>query len=50
MLKNISNLGTTLSKNEQKNINGGWTYIMCIECKPLPPGYICMNEVFCGPN
>ena len=51
MLRNISNLGTTLSKNEQKNINGGWIYIICseIHCyEPLPRGYICMNEIPCG--
>ncbi|WP_201796527.1 hypothetical protein [Tenacibaculum discolor] len=48
MLKNISNLGSVLNKSEQKTIQGGWTYVMCTKCEPLPPGYICMNEVYCG--
>ncbi|WP_299157319.1 hypothetical protein [uncultured Tenacibaculum sp.] len=29
MLKNISNLGTTLGKSEQKSINGGFTFHEC---------------------
>lgn len=48
MLKNISNLGTTLDKKEQKEINGGLRLIMCYSCNPLPPGYACMNKVYCG--
>lgn len=48
MLKNVSNLGTVLNKTEQKSVNGGWIYVMCHTCTPLPPGYICMNQVFCG--
>ncbi|TDQ22827.1 hypothetical protein [Tenacibaculum caenipelagi] len=48
MLKNISNLGSILNKSEQKSIQGGWTYVMCTNCNPLPPGYICMNKPYCG--
>ncbi|MFT7900922.1 hypothetical protein VBY74_13175 [Tenacibaculum ascidiaceicola] len=48
MLKNISNLGSVLNKSEQKSINGGWIYVLCHNCEPLPRGYVCMNDVFCG--
>ena len=30
MLKNISNLGTTLNKEEQKSMNGGINFHECI--------------------
>ena len=48
MLNNISNLGSILNKSEQKSIKGGWIYVMCTTCDPLPSGYICMNKPFCG--
>ncbi|MCF2875331.1 MULTISPECIES: hypothetical protein [unclassified Tenacibaculum] len=48
MLKNLSNLGSVLNKSEQKSIKGGWIYVMCLTCDPLPDGYVCMNKPFCG--
>ncbi|XRE42724.1 hypothetical protein ACIVBQ_000928 [Tenacibaculum discolor] len=48
MLKNISNLGSVLNKSEQKSINGGWIYVLCHNCEPLPRGYVCMNDVICS--
>ncbi|MBG6130769.1 hypothetical protein IWQ47_002233 [Aquimarina sp. EL_43] len=53
MLKHLLNLDgiKTLNKTEQKSLKGGWTYVMCHSCDQyLPPGYVCMNQVFCGPN
>jgi len=49
MLKNISNLGAALSKDEQKKINGGkgssdcnLSYLWC------PPGCVChVDKVLC---
>ena len=44
MLKNITNLGTKLSKTAQKTINGGWRNIRCYTDKDCPPwDSFCLN-------
>ncbi|WP_175578672.1 hypothetical protein [Tenacibaculum aiptasiae] len=39
MLKNISNLGTTLNKSEQQAINGGFNDDCLLPTTPCPEGY-----------
>ncbi|WP_299120460.1 hypothetical protein [uncultured Tenacibaculum sp.] len=39
MLKNISNLGTTLNKSEQQSINGGFNEDCLLITIPCPEGY-----------
>ncbi|WP_165872289.1 hypothetical protein [Tenacibaculum sp. M341] len=50
MLKNISNLGTILNKEDQKSINGGrWTQCgsrWC--CITLPNGYELREPCYCN--
>ena len=50
MLKNISNLGTTLNKKEQKSINGGAGWQQCGPstcCRTLPSGYVLREPCRC---
>ena len=46
MKKKISNLGTPLSKNEQKDIQGGldFPFFDCCSCVYVPQGY--MYQIF----
>lgn len=52
MLKNISNLGATLSKKEQEHINGGFNTGRCrrnSDCY-CPEQYIGPGDTYCGSN
>jgi len=54
MLKNISKLGATLSKEEQKSINGGFRSRVChrnSDCYFTIGGFtIGPGDTFCGHN
>jgi len=51
MLKNISNLGTTLSKKEQKNISGGfWGNRYCVKNSDCYGDFLGPGDVFCSSN
>lgn len=49
MLKNISNLGTTLNKKEQKTINGGRSWPTnaedCVLCGGEWGGFACLLPI-----
>lgn len=53
MKKQILNLGKTLNKTEQKQINGGYP----MQCEPdtdnedlmCPEGYQCIRYLYCAP-
>jgi hypothetical protein len=51
MLKNISNLGSVLSRTEQKAVQGGQTLMCIIMCGPGEGGIPIYNDPFPGdPN